>query len=130
MTVHPLHLDYLNLRKKSKSIIFRASRRDIKNKLFEARKNLATNSHCPNKFKSVAIYEDVSPLRSRIMYVLRQRGDKKEFRYVWSRGGRIFCRTPEEVLTKKKHVINKPEDLSTVGFSPEEIEAIIKNKRK
>ena len=64
------------------------------------------------------------------MYELRQRGDKKEFRYVWSRGGRIFCRTPEEVLTKKKHVINKPEDLSTVGFSPEEIEAIIKNKRK
>ena len=119
--------------KRIPSIIFRASRRDIKNKLFEARKNVATNSNCPNKYKSVAIYEDVSPLRSRIMYELRQRGDKKEFRYVWSRGGRIFCRTPEEALMSKvpkPHIINKPEDLSTVGFSHEEIEAIIKNKRK
>ena len=34
-------------KKKIPSIIFRASRRDIKNKFFEARKNLATNSQCP-----------------------------------------------------------------------------------
>ena len=122
-------------KKKIPSIIFRASRRDIKIKLFEARKNLATNSNCPDKYKSVAIYEDVTPLCSRIMYELRnrQKGDSKEFRYVWSRGGRIFCRTPEEVLMSrvpKPHVINKPEDLTNVGFSPEEIENIIKNKRQ
>ena len=67
------------------------------------------------------------------MYELRQRGDKKEFRYVWSRGGRIFCRTPEEALRSKvpkPYIIEKPEDLSKVGFSLEEIEDIIKNKRK
>ena len=52
--------------------------------------------------------------------------------YVWSRGGRIFCRTPEEASMNpvpKPKVINKPEDLAKVGFSEEEIEAIILNKR-
>ena len=94
---------------------------------------LTTNSQCPEKYKSVAIYEDVTPLRSRIMYELRQREDKKKFRYVWSRGGRIFCRTTEEVAMSKMpkpHVINKPEDLIEVGFSHGEIENIIKNKRQ
>ena len=122
-------------KKKIPSIIFRASRRDIKIKLFEARKNIATNSDCPEKYKEVNIYEDVTPLRSRIMYELRHRknGESKVFRYVWSRGGRIFCRTPQEVLMTpmpKPHTINKPEDLSRVGFSPEEIENIIKDKRR
>ena len=76
------------------------------------------------------MYEDVTPLKSRIMYQLRQRNDKKAFRYVWSKGGRIFARTPEDALKPreqqdKPYVINTPDDLSNVGFSTEEIENII-----
>ena len=49
-----------------------------------------------------------------------------------ARGGRIFCRTPEEAMmttVPKPHVINKPQDLKNVGFTDDEIEAIIRNKR-
>ena len=66
------------------------------------------------------------------MYELRQRNDKQAFKYVWSRGGRIFCRTPEEAnmtTVPKPHVINKPEDLLKVGFSEDEVDKIILNKR-
>ena len=62
-----------------------------------------------------------------------QREDKKKFRYVWSRGGRIFCRTTKEAaMTKmpKPHVINKPEDLLKLGFTEREVESIILNKRE
>ena len=67
------------------------------------------------------------------MYELRHRGNKEAFKYVWSRGGRIFCRTPEEANMSpvpKPQVINKPEDLEKVGFSKSEIESIILNKRE
>ena len=99
-------------------IYVRFTIRDVKTQVFEKRRNLATNPECPEKYKNVAIYEDVTPLRSRIMYELRQRGNKEAFKYVWSRGGRIFCRTPEEANMNpppKPNVINKPEDLSKVG---------------
>ena len=105
----------------------------MKTEIFEKRKNLATNSQCPEKYKNVAIYEDVTPLRSRIMYELRHRDNKQAFKYVWSRGGRIFCRTPEEANMSpvpKPTVINKPEDLLRIGFSNDEVEAIILNKRE
>ena len=117
--------------KKVPDIYVRFVRRDVKTEIFEKRKNLATNSSCPTKYRNVAIYEDVTPLRSRIMYELRQREDKKKFKYVWSRGGRIFCKTPEQAETPsvRPTVINKPEDLDKVGFTAEEIEAIILNKR-
>ena len=118
--------------KKIPSIIARFTRREVKSKFFEARKILTTKPDVPVKLKSAAIYENVTPLRSRIMYELRQRDDKQKFKYVWSRGGRIYCRTPEEASktpTPRPHIINKPEDLKSVGFSDNEIEKIIKNIR-
>ena len=119
--------------KKIPSIIARFNRRQVKINYFEARKTLITKLECPDKIKAAEVYEDVTPLRSRIMYELRHRGNKLAFRYVWSRGGRIYCRTPEEVKQTpmpKPHIINKPEDLKNVGFNETEIETIIKNIRK
>ena len=70
-------------KKKIPSLFVRFNQRDVKTKFFDARKNLANNPECPAKYKAIAIYEDVTPLRSRIMYELRQRGDKQAFKYVW-----------------------------------------------
>ena len=120
-------------KKKIPSIIVRYARRDAKIDLFENRKNLTTNANCPAYLKNTSIYEDVTPLRSRMMFELRQRGDRKEFKYVWSRGGRIYCRTPEEAERRPMpapHIINKPEDLREVGFTDTEIDTIIKSTRK
>ena len=74
------------------------------------------------------MYEDVTPLCSRMMYQLRQRDNKKAFKYVWSKGGRIFVRTHEEAEAEpqpRPHVINTPDDLLKVGFSVAEVETII-----
>ena len=112
--------------------IVRFTIRDVKTEVYEKRKNLVLNPQCPNKYKNVSIYEDVTPLRSRIMYELRQRDNRQAYKYVWSRGGRIFCRTPEEASMNpvpKPKIINRPEDLLKIGFTEQEVEDIILNKR-
>ena len=63
------------------------------------------------------------------MYQLRQKDDKKAFKFVWSRGGRIYARTHEEAAADpqpKPRIINNPYDLLNVGFTNADIEAIIK----
>ena len=111
-------------------IIVRVNRRDLKTDLLEAKKTITTPAH----LKNAIIYEDVTPLRSRIMYHLRQRNDKQAFRYVWSKGGRIYARTPEHAALPRDQqprplIINTPDDLSKAGFSEKEIEDIINNVR-
>ena len=115
-------------------IIVRVNRRDLKTRLLESKKTIATNVQCPAHLKNVSIYEDVTPLRSRIMYQLRQRDNKQAFRYVWSKGGRIYARTPEQAALPREEqpkplIINTPDDLTKAGFTEQEIEDIINNVR-
>ena len=124
-------------KRKTPSIIVRFTRRELKIKLFEARRQLQSNINTPAKFKNVRIYEDVTPMRSRIMYELRTRDSRQMFKYVWSRGGRIYCLKPEDVVPRghtgqrtKPTVINTPEDLKKVGFSDQEIEDIILMRKR
>ena len=65
-------------------IIARVNRRDLKVKLLENKKNITTNVQCPDHLRKALIYDDVTPLRSRMMFHLRQRNDKTAFRFVWS----------------------------------------------
>ena len=70
------------------------------------------------------------------------KADDKLYAHVWSREGRIYCRTAQEVLTRikhpvtgnsvmpKPHIVNKPQDLENLGWSPEEIQKIINNVRQ
>ena len=111
----------------------RFNRRDLKDKLLAAQKNLQYNAECPAYLKSARLYEDVTPLRSRIMYQLRNKDDKKAFKFVWSRGLRIFARTHEEAAMDpqpRPHIINNPDDLLKLGFTEAEIEAIIEGDNK
>ena len=120
-------------------IIARFNRRDVKAKLLEARKTITTNVDCPDNLKKAIMFEDVTPLKSRIMYELRHRLDKndkkkKAYRYVWSKGGRIYAHTLEDVekprdQQDKPFVINNPDDLAKLDFSELEIENIINNVR-
>ena len=113
------------------TIIAKFVRRETRNKVFDARKAL----HSHSTRTSVYISDHVTPLRSRMMYELRNRGNKTAFKYVWSREGRIYARKPEEVNQRnpadqpKPHIINRPEDLKKLGWTDEEILNIIENKR-
>ena len=93
-------LQKLTSESKIPPIIARFYRRDIKSKLLEARKNIMANTETPINLKNAALYEYVTPIRSRIMYQLRQRDDKKAFKFVWSKGGRIYARTHAEQRQK------------------------------
>ena len=66
-----------NRDKKIPAIIVRVDKRDVKTKMLQAKKNLALNPDCPENIKGATMYEDVTPLRSRMMFAPRNRNDKK-----------------------------------------------------
>ena len=114
------------------AVIVKFTRRKTRNRVFEARKKLHEN----RKYTNVYISDHVTPLRSRILYELRNRDNKALFKYVWSREGRIYARKPNEVNQRnasnmpKLHVFQRPEDLKDYGWSDAEILNIIQNKRQ
>ena len=126
--------------KKIPSIIARIKSRKLRNEIYKARTTLHRNSAPTHT--GARIYDDVTPLRSRILFALRNRKlpgtETKKYKYVWSNEGRIFARTEEESnkriirngteIPYPAHVINKPQDLEHLGWTPEEILAIINNK--
>ena len=83
--------------KNAPSIIAKFCKRNTKTKIFESRKQTAVNANCP--YPNAEIYGDITPLRSRILYALRNKKDQAEnkvYRYVRSKEGRIYCRTEAE----------------------------------
>lgn len=125
-------------RSKEPSIIMRMVRRTGKFDFMDKRKVLRTNPH-PD-YPDLAIYEDLTPLRSRMLYALRNRKDSeghKVYKFTWSKEGRIYCRTEEESKRKlpngkqpKPRVVNRLEDLADLGFTQEEIFNIAQGRRQ
>ena len=120
------------------NIIMRVSRRSIKHELMDKKRILRTSPH--EQYPNVALYEDVTPLRSRMLYALRNRkgeNDQKQFKFTWTKEGRIFCRTEQEanaprapnVSPPKPRTVNRPEDMLKLGFTRQEIDNIIYNRR-
>ena len=69
---------------KAPPLIARFNRRNIATRLLGARKNIMANTETPLNLKNTAMYEDVTPMKSRILFQLRNRDDKKAFKFVWS----------------------------------------------
>ena len=71
-------------------------------------------------------------MKSRIMFHMKNRDDKKKFKYVWSHNGRIYARTAEESEQKplpKASIVNNISDHMKFGWTKDEVKNIIKNKR-
>ena len=104
----------------------------------DKKKQLRTNQH--KDYPNIGIYEDLTPLRSRMLYALRNRKNQdgnSVFKFTWSKEGRIFCRTEQQTRTTgpgmklpKPGIVNKPNDLIKLGFTEQEVNDIITNKRK
>ena len=115
------------------SVILKFVHRTVKAYAFASRKLIDAKPGC--KFPNARIYEDVTPLRSRIMYELHQRKDNEDnffFRFVWSQEGRIYARTEDQANQSpqpKPYIINRAEDLKKLGWTENKVYAIIHNKR-
>ena len=120
------------------TIICRVNRRRIKYEVMDKKKHLRTNPH--PAYPNLGIYEDLTPLRSRMLYALRNRTNAagtKVYKFTWSKEGRIFCRTEEQTKPvghgqklPKPGIVNKPSDLLKLGFTEQEVQDIVNNKRK
>ena len=75
-----------------------------------------------------------------MLYALRNRKNEdgtKTYKFTWSKEGKLFCRTEEQAKpTGPGHklprpgVVNKPKDLLKLGFTEQQVQEIILNKRK
>ena len=120
------------------TIICRLNRRRVKYEVMDKKKHLRSYPH--PVYSNLGIYEDLTPLRSRMLYALRNRTNSagmKEFKFTWSKEGRIFCRTEQQTKPvgpgqklPKPGIVNKPSDLLKLGFNEQEVQDIINNKRK
>ena len=116
--------------KKVKAIIAKLIKRDNRDKVIEGRGKLYENPK--DDYPNALIFEDMTPMKSKIMFHLKNRDDKKKFKYVWSHNGRIYARTAEESEQKplpKAHIVNNASDLMKLGWTKDEVKNIIKNKR-
>ena len=119
-------------------IIIRVNRRRVKHEIMDKKKHLRSSPH--RDYPNIGIYEDLTPLRSRILYALRNKKNQdgnKTYKFTWSKEGRIFCRTEQQTRSSgsgnklpKPGIVNKPSDLLKLGFTEIEVNEIIINKRK
>ena len=119
-------------------IIIRVNRSRIKHGIMDKKKHLRSSPH--RDYPNIGIYEDLTPLRSRILYALRNKKNQdgnKTYKFTWSKEGRIFCRTEQQTRNSgtsnklpKPGIVNKPSDLLKLGFTEKEVNEIIINKRK
>ena len=74
-----------------------------------------------------------------MLYALRNKKNEdgfKTFKFTWSKEGKIFCRTEEQTKPvgpgqklPRPGVVNKPNDLQKLGFTKQQVQDIINNKR-
>ena len=96
---------------KPRPIIVTFFRRDCKN--YEVQKKMRQMS----EYKGVFINDDLTPLRSRLVYELKRDAGVKK---VWTIDGRIFCVQDENGHEVSK-VVESPEDRFGVGWSEERV---------
>ena len=74
-----------------------------------------------------------------MLYALRNRKNldgAKTYKFTWSKEGKIFCRTEDQTKPTgpgqklpRPGVVNKPEDLLKLGFTEQQVQDIVTNKR-
>ena len=135
----PTEVNTQGRKKKIPSIICRLVNRTKKAEIIDTKRQIKMKPDAP--YPEAAIYEDVTPLRSRMLFALRNKMEsdgKKKFKFVWTRDGRICARTEEESQRKNEsgqpaqprpHFINTPQDLLKEGWNAQEVHDIIHNIR-
>ena len=98
---------------KPRPIIAKFVRRDTKTRMMRAKKELRGLNGCRNG----CINDDLTSLRSRLVYELKRDDTIKSVRKI---EGRIMC-IQEEGGKEMKKVIDSPDDLFKVGWSEDKV---------
>ena len=85
----------------------------MKTAIMRRKKNLRGLSD----YRSVFVNDDLTTLRSKLVYELKR---DKTIKRVWTIDGRIMC-TQEENGRDMKKVIDSPDDLFKVGWTEEKV---------
>ena len=124
--------------KKIPSFIARLTHRTIKQEIIGTKRQIKEKNGAP--YPDAFIVEDLTPLRSRILHSMRNRLDRngeKVYKFVWSKEGRLFCRTEEEskqrdsngqIKQARPHVVDKVDDLLDLGWTQNEVNDIRYNR--
>ena len=109
------------------AIIVRFVSRTPRLKVIRKKKDLTTKPVCKRKYPDAFITDDTTPLRSAILYRLRQA--KPEIQSSWSIDGRIYVKKQGESNEVKPHVINTPDDLvQKLNWSQQTVEELMEFK--
>ena len=98
---------------KPRPIIAKFVRRDTDTTTMRCKKNLRGLSG----YRSVFVKDDLTTLRSKLVYELKR---DKTIKRVWTIDGRIMC-IQEEIGRDMKKVIDSPDDLFKVGWTTEKV---------
>ena len=98
---------------KPRPIIAKFVRRDCKSDMMRCKKKMREMS----EFRGVYINDDLTALRSRLVYELKRDAGVQK---VWTIDGRIFCVQVENGHEVRK-IVESPEDLFGVGWSEERV---------
>ena len=105
--------------KKPDPIIVKFVRRDSKIEMLKNKKKLKNSD-----YGEVYISEDLTKLRSRMLYALRH---DEDIQTAFSQGGKIFCyqrNTGGRFGREKKFKIESPDDLFQLGWSEEKVKSL------
>ena len=109
---------------KTKPITFKLTRRYDRNRILRLKKiQMKDNAEFQQLHKNAFMTEDLTPLRQHMAYKLRT---DENIAVSWSIDGRLKCLKKGYKEGDKPIIIDTPHDLGKIGYSSEEIHAIIK----
>ena len=105
-----------------KAILFKANRRDFRNKCIRLKKKMRENTEFKSAYPNVFMVEHLTPLRSKVAYKLRHDSNIEK---CWTIDGKIKVVKNGAASSDYPITIDSLEDLSKLGWSPQEIEDLL-----
>ena len=104
-----------------RAILFKASRRDFRNKLMRQKKNMRENQDFKAAYPNVFMVEHLTPMRSKVAYKLRHDDNIDK---CWTIDGKIKVIKHGAATTASPITIDSLQDLTKLDWSQEEIEEL------
>ena len=104
-----------------RAILFKASRRDFRNKLMRQKKNMRENQDFKAAYPGVFMVEHLTPMRSKVAYKLRHDANIEK---CWTIDGKIKVIKHGAATTAYPITIDSLQDLTKLDWSQEEIEEL------